>query len=151
MTRSKSGVGQEIGSGFGSLKSKLGVKTSQSVKRMGCSMLKELVETDKLIIPDLDTIRELTTFIQKGGSYAAEPGHHDDLAMTLVLFGWLSTQDYFKNLVSGDLRTTLYSDQIKDLEEGLTPFGIIDDGMNDEFDIDNEGNVWKNCKPGDSW
>ena len=100
--------------------------------------------TDKLLIPDLDTIRELTTFIKKGNSYAAEPGHHDDLAMTLVLFGWMSTQDYFKNLVSGNLRETLYSEQIKDLEEGLTPFGMIDDGLSNDFEIDDEGNLWRN-------
>ena len=106
-------------------------------------MLKELVETDKLLIPDLDTIRELTTFIKKGNSYAAEPGHHDDLVMTLVLFGWMSTQDYFKNLVGGDIRQTLYSDQIQNLEENLTPFGIIDDGINNhEFEIDSDGNIW---------
>ena len=143
MTRNKTGVGQEIGSGFGTVKSKLGVKTSQSVKRMGCSMLKELIEANKLLVPDLDTIRELTTFIKKGNSYAAEPGHHDDLVMTLVLFGWMSTQDYFKNLVGGDIRQTLYSDQIQNLEENLTPFGIIDDGINNhEFEIDSDGNIW---------
>ena len=80
-------------------------------------MLKELIESQKIIIPDLDTVRELTTFISTGSSFAAEPGHHDDLVMTLVLFGWMSTQDYFKNLVGGDIRQTLYSDQIQNLEE----------------------------------
>jgi hypothetical protein len=143
MTRTRLGKGQEIGSGFGTVKSKIGVKTSQSTKKMGCAMLKELIESQKIIIPDLDTVRELTTFISTGSSFAAEPGHHDDLVMTLVLFGWMSTQDYFKNLVGGDIRQTLYSDQIQNLEENLTPFGIIDDGINNhEFEVDSDGNIW---------
>ena len=142
MTRTRAGKGQEIGSGFGTVKSKLGIKTSQSVKKIGCSMIKELIESDRIIIPDLDTVRELTTFISKGSSYQAEPGHHDDLVMTLVLFGWMATQDYFKNLVGGDMRQVLYSDQIQNLEENLTPFGIISDGTENEYEVDNDGTIW---------
>jgi len=42
-----------------------------------------MIESDKLIISDFDTISELTTFAVKHNSYEAEEGSNDDLAMTL--------------------------------------------------------------------
>ena len=56
--------GQIITEGFGSSKSQqLGIRTSQVVKKLGCSVLKNLIENDKLIIEDAEIIEELTTFI----------------------------------------------------------------------------------------
>lgn len=60
-----------------------GVKMSPLVKRMGCSMLKTLIENDKLVLTDFETISELTTFIQTGPTFKAEEGRHDDLAMCI--------------------------------------------------------------------
>jgi hypothetical protein len=71
--------------GYGN-KSYRGIRTTKSVKRLGCSIMKNLIESEKLIIQDFDTISELSTFIAKGGSFEAEEGRHDDLVMTLVLF-----------------------------------------------------------------
>ena len=65
--------------------------------------------------------------------------------MTLVLFGWLTYQQYFKELVDIDIRKDLYQDRIDSVEEDLTPFGIIDDGLGSglpDHEIDDEGNVW---------
>ena len=82
-------AGQQLGQGFSGKKTQLGVKMSTAVKQVGCSNLKALIEDDKLLITDYDTISELTTFIQKGNSFQAEDGCHDDLAMCLViLHGW---------------------------------------------------------------
>ena len=75
-----------FGQGFSGKKTQLGVKMSTAVKAVGCSNLKALLEEDKLIIKDYDTISELTTFIVKGQSFAAEDGCNDDLAMCLVIF-----------------------------------------------------------------
>ena len=83
-------AGQQLGQGFSGKKTQLGVKMSTAVKQVGCSNLKALIEEDKLVIPDYDTIAELTTFIQKGQSFAAEDGCNDDLAMCLVIFAWMS-------------------------------------------------------------
>lgn len=94
-----------------------GVKMSPLVKRLGCSTLKTLVEMDKLIINDFETYSELTTFISKSNSYEAEEGCNDDLAMTLVIFSWLSTQKYFKEIVEHDIRKQLQFEK----------FNIIDD------------------------
>ena len=97
-------AGQVVGQGFSGTKTQLGVKMSTTVKKIGCSNLKQLVETDKVLINDYDIIAELTTFIQKRQSFEADDGCHDDLAMCLVIFGWLVAQDYFKEMTDNDVR-----------------------------------------------
>jgi hypothetical protein len=96
----------------------------------------------KLQIFDADTISELSTFIEKAGSYQADEGYHDDLAMCLVLFGWLTTNTYFKDLTDIDIREKLYDTQMRQIEEELTPFGIIVNGREDEVFIAG-GDYWK--------
>jgi hypothetical protein len=49
--------------------------------------------------------------------------------MTLVLFAWMTSQPYFKDFTNLDIRRLIYEDQIKRIEEDLTPFGMIDDGL----------------------
>ena len=135
-------AGQKIGSGFGK-NAQYGIRTSKQLKRIGCAALKEMIETDKLIIPDFDTIAELTTFASKYNSYEAEEGHHDDLAMGLVVFAWLVQQQYFKDMTDLDIRQQMYKDQMKSMEEDMLPFGIIDDGRDDNTFTDSDGTTWQ--------
>ena len=135
-------AGQKIGSGFGK-NAQYGIRTSKQLKRIGCSALKEMIETDKLIIPDFDTIAELTTFASKYNSYEAEEGHLDDLAMGLVVFAWLVQQQYFKDMTDLDIRQQMYKDQMKSMEEDMLPFGIIDDGRDDNTFTDSDGTTWQ--------
>ena len=136
--------GQVVNGGFGAKGSSInGVKTSTAVKRIGCSILKNLIEDTKLIVEDFNTVDELTTFVAKGDSFEAEDNHHDDLAMTLVLFSWLTTQAYFKSITGSDIRKDLYEEQIKNLEEEMTPFGFVDDGDAPNAIVDNRGTVWR--------
>ena len=136
--------GQVVNGGFGAKGSSInGVKTSTAVKRIGCSILKNLIEDTKLIVEDFNTVDELTTFVAKGDSFEAEDNHHDDLAMTLVLFSWLTTQAYFKSITGSDIRKDLYEEQIKNLEEEMTPFGFVDDGDAPNAIVDNHGTVWR--------
>jgi hypothetical protein len=136
--------GQSLDGGFGGGISQFGVRTTDAVKRIGCSILKSLIEEDKLFVEDFDVVRELFSFISKKNSYEAEVGHHDDLVMTLVLFGWLSTQSYFKDLSDLDLRRDLYSERMKQLEDDMTPFGIIDNGLDNYGKTrDSSGTVWE--------
>lgn len=101
-----------------------GVKMTPLVKRIGCAMLKTIIETDKLVLNDFETISELTTFIQEGNSYKAEEGCNDDLAMGLVLFGWLATQKVFKDILEHDLRKQLQAEHFDfDDEESLPVIG----------------------------
>ena len=82
-------------------------------------------------------------FSEKKDSYEAEEGHHDDLVITLVIFAWLTNQEYYKELTNIDLREKMYSEKMKEIEESYLPFGIIDDGLGEEEIVDNEGNRWQ--------
>ena len=134
-------AGQQIGGGFAK-NIQLGIRTSKQIKRIGCATLKDLIEQDQLIIPDFETIRELTTFALTNNTYQAEDGSHDDLAMTLVIFGWLVQQRYFKELTNMDIRKKMWEEQMETLEQDMLPFGIIDDGMEEESFKDDKGTVW---------
>ena len=129
--------GQVISSGFGGAQMQRGVRTTVPVKKLGCSVLKSLVENDKLLIHDMDIINELYTFVAKGQSFEADEGHNDDLVMCLVLFGWLTRQDYFKNLTERDVRLDVYEDEIERIEDEVLPFGFM---AHEEDDEDGE---WK--------
>jgi hypothetical protein len=142
VTRTTSG--QVVNGGFGGGKTQLGVTTDKKVKRIGCSNFKSMVEEKKLLIHDADTISEISTFIQRKNSYMADEGYHDDLVMPLVLFSWLTTNSYFKELTNVNLRKELYETRIKMIEEEVTPFGFINNGddENDQKIIDSTGQVW---------
>ncbi|ADO99667.1 terminase large subunit [Cyanophage S-RIM12_RW_29_1109] len=142
-------AGQQLGQGFSGKKTQLGVKMSSAVKQVGCSNLKALIEEDKLLIPDYETIAELTTFIVKGQSFAAEDGCNDDLAMCLVIFGWMAMQEYFKQMHDNDVRQRIYDDQRESIEQDMSPFGFISDGMEDEYFADAQGDVWQVAEYGD--
>jgi hypothetical protein len=103
-----------------------GVRTTKSVKKVGCSNFKSLIENDKLIINDYDTIQEMYRFIHKNNSYEAEEGN-DDLVMCCVLFSWLTDQLYFKELTDLSFRRRLQEDNEKRIEAELLPFGFMDD------------------------
>ena len=124
-------AGQRVGV-WGGKNSQLGVRTTKQVKRIGCSTLKDLVEDQKIIIEDYDTIEELSNFISKRDSYEAEEGHHDDLVMCLVLFGWLIRQEYFKDLTNSDIRQKYLADREEIMDDEMLPFGFFDDGIEDE-------------------
>jgi hypothetical protein len=126
--------GQRVGAGF-SHRIQLGVKTTKTVKRIGCSNLKDVIENDKLILNDYDLIQELSVFINKRNSYEAEEGHHDDLVMCAVLFSWLVRQEFFIELTDNDIRSRLYLENQKMIEDDVLPFGIVDDG-HDTFNDD---------------
>ena len=129
--------------GYGN-KSYRGVRTTKSVKRLGCSIMKNLIEGQQLIIQDFDTISELSTFISNGTSFEASEGSHDDLVMTLVLFAWLTNQKFFSELTNTDIRLKLYEEQMKQIEEERLPTflgGHIDVDQNEGSYLEN-GDIW---------
>ena len=136
-------AGQQLGQGFSGSKVQLGVKMSTTVKKTGCANMKQLIEDDKLIFTDYDIIAELTTFIQKGQAWEAEEGCNDDLAMCLVIFSWLATSDYFRELHDSDVRARMYQEQKEAIDADMAPFGFMDDGLSgEETFVDPEGQVW---------
>jgi hypothetical protein len=136
-------AGQIVGQGFSGKKTQLGVKMSKTVKKVGSLNLKTLVEEDKLIFSDYEILSELTTFIQKHNSFEAEEGCNDDLAMCLVIYAWLVAQDYFKELTDQDVRKRLYEEQKNQIEQDMSPFGFIMNGLDDDTFVDAEGDTWK--------
>ena len=141
--------GQIITEGFGPAKKvQLGVKTSVLTKKVGCQVLKNMIEEDKLIVEDADIISEFTTFISKKQSFEAEDGHNDDLVMCLVIFAWATRQQYFKNLTDMDVRLAMYQDDIDQVEDNMLPFGYYSDGMVDIEDVE-EDSKWSTN--GDNW
>ena len=136
-------AGQVVGQGFSGSKVQLGVKMSTTVKKTGCANMKQLIEDDKLVFTDFDIITELTTFIQKGQAWEAEEGCNDDLAMCLVIFSWLATSDYFRELHDSDVRARMYQEQKDAIEADMAPFGFVSDGLDDETFVDSEGDRWE--------
>jgi hypothetical protein len=132
--------GQHIASGF-KKGAAYGVKTSKSVKKIGCANLKTLIETDKLITNDFDTIAEFNTFVRDKDTYKAEEGNNDDIVMTLVLFSWLTAQSYFKEITDSDVRQRLLDERNLQLEEEMLPIGELNDGLEEERESDGQ-DLW---------
>ena len=130
--------------GYGN-KSYRGIRTTKSVKRLGCSLMKNLLEGQKLIIQDFETISELSTFISKGTSFEAEEGSHDDLVMTLVLFAWMTNQQFFSELTNTDIKAKLHEEQMRQIEEEQLPTFL--GGHTDVDDSDGsyveDGAIWR--------
>jgi hypothetical protein len=131
---------QQISAGFGR-GVQMGVRMTPLVKRVGCSNLKTLIESDKLIINDFDTIAELTTFVAGRSTFEADDGANDDMVMTLVLFAWMTTQKYFKEIVSHDIRKQLQLQQFSQVDEEILPVGELSDGLDVPFVVE-DGDVW---------
>lgn len=129
--------GQSLGGGFGKT-ARFGVKTTAAVKRIGCFAIKGLVENNQILVNDYEIIQEFSTFVHDGKNYGAEAGKHDDLVMCLVLFAWATTQKYFKELTDSDVRARILHENELRIEEDMLPFGVIDDGMNEEDVIPND-------------
>jgi len=143
-------AGQQLSTGF-SGRSQLGVTTSRFVKAVGCANLKELIEGDKLIVEDFDVIEELSNFVSKGSSFEAEEGYNDDLVMTLVLFGWLTKQLYFKELTDIDIRQRIADEKLREMDEDLLPAGFYDDGMGEDPMSLDGGNSFSEDDSMDRW
>ena len=133
--------GQHVSAGFKKAVT-FGVKTTTPVKKIGCANLKALIENDRLLIEDFDTISELNTFVRVRDTYMAEEGNNDDLVMSLVLFAWLSSQKFFKDALNSDIRKKLSEDLNVNIEESMAPVGFFDDGKQEELVRDGD-DLWK--------
>lgn len=122
--------GKRISGGFGKNVDR-GIRTTKTVKAIGCSIIKMLVEQNQLIINDHETIEELKRFSKKGVSYEAESGYHDDMVMTLVLFAWLVDQSYFKDITDINTLMQLREKTEQQVDEDLLPFGFIVNGVDE--------------------
>ena len=141
LTTVKTALKQYLSPGFGT-KTQRGVRMTKQVKRQGCFALKSLLEENKLLVFDAETISEFSTFIEKQGSWQADEGYFDDLVMSLVLFAWMTSNPYFKDMTNVDIREKMYKDQMDSIEDELTPFGTINSGFQEDYFVSN-GDLWK--------
>ena len=149
MTSMRGRAGQVLGMGFSGGKTQLGLKMAKAPKKLGCSNLKQMVESDKVLFKDFQIINELTTFVEKRNSFEAEEGCHDDLVMCMVMYAWAVAQDYFVEMTDQNVREELYEKDKRQLEEDMSPFGFIMDGTEDDVIVDTEaGLIWKSA---DDW
>ena len=114
----------------------IGIRMDKKVKRIGCSAIKDIIENHKLDIHDENTIMEISTFVSKGLSFEASDGNHDDLMMNLVMFGYFVSSQSFGNIADIDFRTMLFDQRMKEIEDDIPPFGIIDDGTSYSTEVD---------------
>ncbi len=122
---------------------RLGVEMTKKVKRIGCSGFKSILEAGGLEIVDEETIKEISTFEAKGTSFEATDGNHDDLVMNYVMFGYFTGTKFFSNVTDVNLRQMLYEQRIKEIENDVVPFGVIDDGLGQiEMEVEPPGRDW---------
>ena len=123
----------------------LGATMTRRVKRIGCSTIKDLIEQNKLLIVDSNTIVEMSTFVSRGSSFMAVAPNHDDLMMNLVLFAWFTTTDVFENLTNINMKDLLYRERLREIQDDMLPFGFVgSDNYEDteKYEKDSDGNIW---------
>ena len=145
LTESAGRSGKRLSTGFSKNADK-GIRTTKSVKAVGCNMFKMLIEQDQIIVNDFDTVNEFSTFSRKGGTYQAESGRHDDLVMGLVLFGWMSDQAFFKEIT--DINTV---DRLKQRNENAMIESLLPIGFNSYDHEQQEGVPTIASDDDDSW
>jgi len=117
----------------GSKSTQLGVRATKKSKSKAVLAMKKLIEDNDLILYDLNTINELTTFIDKGNNVFGGKDLDDDLVDALY---WACYITEFDILSEGELRISADDD----IEEG---WGLLSDiGDSDEdFSWLNEVNL----------
>ena len=120
------------------IKNHMGIEITKKTKRLGCSGIKDLLEENKLLINDEQTILEISTFVAKGQSFEASEGNNDDLMMNLVMFGYFVTTQFFSDMTSIDLKKMMFEEKMRMIEEDVVPFGFIDDASDEIAMIENK-------------
>ena len=102
-----------------------GLEQTRKTKRIGCSNLKDLIEEGKLEVVDAETIRELGTFEAKGSSYEATQGNHDDLVMSLVMFGYFASTNMFTYVTDENMRDMMVEEKNRLIADSVPFMGNI--------------------------
>ena len=119
---------------------RIGIEMNRKVKRLGCSAIKDILETTKLDIVDENTILEISTFVSRGQSYEASDGNHDDLMMNLVMFGYFVSSQFFADMTDINLKEVMFAKKMKEIDDDVPPVGFIDDGLDYVDQQDNQSN-----------
>jgi hypothetical protein len=84
-------------------KKNLGLRMSRPLRNKGIAKAKDYIETGVMEINDMDTLAELSKFIQHARTkkFQAEPGCNDDLVMGLVMFSYFTNEQQFSSYLDG--------------------------------------------------
>jgi hypothetical protein len=58
--------------------------------------------------------------------------------MGLVIFAWLTAQSYFKDSTNIDIRKLMLEENNMLIDESMTPFGFVDNGLQEDVFEDGE-------------
>lgn len=124
-------------------KSRPGILMTTSVKREGCTRLRNLIESDILQVVNDHTISEIGTFIKVGNTYQADKQKNDDCVMTLVMFSWFTSTSYFEDISGINGNKQIIESKDDDVYDLL---GFVEDGdyessIDDSFDLFGSGGV----------
>jgi hypothetical protein len=89
-----------------------------------------------MIINDAEILIELSNFVVKGNSYAADTGH-DDLAMCLVMFGYMSSTVKFEELTDVSVRARIIEERQAEEDAMALPVGFFSNGLEEDVDVFN--------------
>jgi len=111
-----------------------GFRTTTRTKKQILSFMKKFIEEGKLIIQDELTVNQLFSFIEKSnGSFSAEEGYKDDMAMALALtfavFLEIKNFDDFQGMISL-IEAQKKAEDVN--QESMSAF--FDLGFNDELE-----------------
>jgi hypothetical protein len=120
----------------------IGIMMNRKVKRLGCSAIKDILESNKLNVVDENTILEISTFIAKGVSWEGADGNHDDLMMNLVMFGYFVTTQFFADMTDINLKQMMFEQRMQEIEDAIVPFGFIDNGDDFIAQIETNTDEW---------
>jgi hypothetical protein len=70
--------------------------------------------------------------------------------MSLVIFAWATTQQYFKEIVNHDIRKQIQLENMNQIDETILPEPIIDDGQEVPFEIMG-GDLWEVADGGETY
>jgi hypothetical protein len=95
-----------------------GFNTTHRTKITSCSRLKNLIETNKMILRSKPLISELKTFVAHGVGFGAKTGEHDDLVSATLLVIRMAT-------VLSDWDPKIYEKMTEKLSDEQLPMPIF--------------------------
>jgi hypothetical protein len=118
---------------FFSKDTKFGIKTTETVKRVGREALIRMMEEERIIINDLDIIKEFSTLVRGVKTFEAKKGCHDDLCIPIFLFAFLTENEGFKEYYDTEnFKAKLKNDYLEQASQELASF-FIEDGISSNY------------------
>lgn len=108
-------------------KIQLGQRTTTKTKAIGCARLKDMIETNKLIVVNRNTYEELKHFAvnNAGSSYEGADGSHDDMVMGLVNFAYYASTPKFRMEYDKNFLDSMSAQYEEDVLEALAPMPMF--------------------------